>query len=236
MAGEAGVPFLSVSASEFVELFVGRGAARVRELFAEARQCAPCVVFIDELDAVGSKRGMGFNDERDQTLNQLLTELDGFDARPGVLFLAATNRADVLDPALLRPGRIARRVVVPLPDVAGRRDILAVHLRDIPLAPESRPVADLCDKLAQATPGFSGAELANVVNEAVLLAARAEEEEVSLAELLQGVQRTRFGVDGRDGGVGNSSDFGRRLNSWALSLASSRDGGNRGQQVKVRGS
>ncbi|EFJ51432.1 hypothetical protein VOLCADRAFT_87717 [Volvox carteri f. nagariensis] len=216
VAGEAGVPFFAVSASEFVELFVGRGAARIRELFAEARKAAPCVVFIDELDGVGSRRGMGYNDERDQTLNQLLTELDGFDGRPGVLFLAATNRIDVLDPALLRPGRISRKVVVPLPDVTGRAQILAVHLRGVPLEPGLEP-ATACAAVAAVTEGFSGAELANVVNEASLLAARDSREAVGLRDLQAGAQRTRYGVNGRNGGGAlGGGGLAQRLQSWVM--------------------
>ncbi|KAG2454133.1 hypothetical protein HYH02_001169 [Chlamydomonas schloesseri] len=218
VAGEAGVPFFAVSASEFVELFVGRGAARIRELFAEARKSAPCVVFIDELDGVGSKRGMGYNDERDQTLNQLLTELDGFDGRPGVLFLAATNRIDVLDPALLRPGRISRKVVVPLPDAPGRAQILAVHLRATPLEEGLEP-EQACLAVASATEGFSGAELANVVNEATLLAARDSRDSVSLRDLLQGAQRTRFGVNGRSGANAFGGALSQRLSNWLLDVA-----------------
>ena len=168
VAGEAGVPFLSVAASEFVELFVGRGAARIRELFAEARKRSPCVVFIDELDAIGGKRGAGLNEERDQTLNQLLTELDGFDGRPGVVLLAATNRPEVLDAALLRPGRLSRKVNVPLPDVDGRAAIMRVHLRNIPVEDEEFAAT----AVARLTGGMSGAELANCVNEAAFMAAR----------------------------------------------------------------
>ncbi|GLC60747.1 hypothetical protein PLESTB_001666400 [Pleodorina starrii] len=216
VAGEAGVPFFAVSASEFVELFVGRGAARIRELFAEARKAAPCVVFIDELDGVGSRRGMGYNDERDQTLNQLLTELDGFDGRPGVLFLAATNRIDVLDPALLRPGRISRKVVVPLPDTAGRAQILGVHLRSMPLEAGLEP-ATACAAVAAVTEGFSGAELANVVNEAALLAARESREEVGLRDLQAGAARTRYGVNGRSGaGAFGGGGLVQRLQSWVV--------------------
>lgn len=211
VAGEAGVPFFAVSASEFVELFVGRGAARIRELFAEARKKAPCVVFIDELDAVGGKRGIGLNEERDQTLNQLLTELDGFEARPGVLLLAATNRPDVLDSALMRPGRLSRKVVVPLPDEEARASILGVHLRRVPLASQhDRDLA--CEAVAKITSGFSGAELANVVNEAAFLAARNGSEAVGLPELVEAVQRTRFGVNGGAGGMGLGLT--QRMRGW----------------------
>ncbi|KAL4852738.1 putative inactive ATP-dependent zinc metalloprotease FTSHI 3 [Chlorella vulgaris] len=191
VAGEAGVPFFAVSASEFVEL----------ELFAEARAKAPCVVFIDELDAVGGKRGMGLNEERDQTLNQLLTELDGFEGRPGVLLLAATNRPEVLDPALMRPGRLSRKVVVPLPDEAARQAIVGVHLARVPLG--SRHERELaCEAVAKITSGFSGAELANVVNEAAFLAARTSGDAVGLPELVEAVQRTRYGVNGGGDGGG----------------------------------
>ena len=216
VAGEAGIPFIAVSASEFVEMYVGRGAARIRELFAEARKVAPCVIFIDELDAVGAKRGMGYNDERDQTLNQLLTELDGFEGRPGVLFLAATNRIDVLDPALLRPGRLSRKVVVPLPDEAGRREILRVHMRGVPTSDDEED-AETVTRLAKVTGGFSGAELANVVNEASLLATRKTQEFVSFRELLEGVQRTRYGVNGQTPGPGGR--FQQSLNNWLMNIA-----------------
>jgi cell division protease FtsH len=222
VAGEAGVPFIATSASEFVELFVGRGAQRVRELFAEARKLSPCVVFIDELDALGAKRGAGSNDERDQTLNQLLTELDGFEGRPGVLLLAATNRIDVLDPALLRPGRISRRVRVPRPDAAGRNAVLKVHLRGVPVDGGSAARADAADRLALLTEGFSGAELANVVNEAALLAARGGRDAVGLADLLEGVRRTRFGVEGGGVGAGGAAGGGgpfAALSAWLLSVA-----------------
>lgn len=209
VAGEAGTPFFSASASEFVEMYVGRGAARVRELFAEARKAAPSVVFIDELDAVGARRGMGFNEERDQTLNQLLTELDGFEGRPGVLVLAATNRPDTLDPALLRPGRLTRQVRVPLPDEVGRAEILKVHLARVPVVGTGRDEA--AEALSKLTQGCSGAELANVVNEGALMAGRKGMEHVSMAELLEGVSRTRFGVDG-----GRSS-----MPQWAQNMVQS---------------
>jgi len=217
VAGEAGVPFFAASASEFVELFVGRGAARVRDLFAEARKRAPCVVFIDELDAVGMKRGFGNNEERDQTLNQLLTELDGFEGREGVLLLAATNRPEALDPALLRPGRLSRKVVVTLPNEAGRREILGIHLRGVPLD-EDIPREEAAAVAARLTAGFSGAELANVVNEAALLAARKGADCVTIRELVEGVSRTRFGVDGRQP-VAPDSVAGR-IQEWLLDIAS----------------
>ncbi|CAL5223140.1 g5605 [Coccomyxa viridis] len=220
VAGEAGVPFFAAAASEFVELFVGRGAARIRDLFAEARKRAPCVVFIDELDAVGGRRGIGTNEERDQTLNQLLTELDGFEGRPGVLLLAATNRPEVLDPALTRPGRLSRRVVVPLPDERGRADILAVHMRVVPLAPELDR-SSACRALAKITGGFSGAELANVVNEAALLAGRKEAEVVGMSELVEATQRTRFGVNGGQASVlSGPRNWVRRLNDAVLDSVS----------------
>ena len=170
IAGEAKVPFFSISGSGFVEMFVGVGAARVRDMFEQAKKHAPCIVFIDEIDAVGRQRGAGLgggNDEREQTLNQLLVEMDGFEASAGVIVIAATNRPDVLDPALLRPGRFDRQVVVPLPDIRGRDEILKVHMRKVPLAPDVKS-----EIIARGTPGFSGADLANLVNEAALFAAR----------------------------------------------------------------
>jgi cell division protease FtsH len=170
IAGEAGVPFFSISGSDFVEMFVGVGASRVRDLFEQAKKSAPCIMFIDEIDAVGRHRGAGLgggHDEREQTLNQLLVEMDGFDPNEGVIVLAATNRPDVLDPALLRPGRFDRQVIVPQPDVRGRHEIVKVHAKKIPLADNVN-----LEVLARGTPGFSGADLANLVNEAALLAAR----------------------------------------------------------------
>lgn len=219
VAGEAGVPFFAASASEFVEMFVGRGAARIRDLFAQARKKSPCVVFIDELDAVGGKRGIGMNEERDQTLNQLLTELDGFEGRDGILFLAATNRPEVLDPALTRPGRLSRKVMVPLPDEAGRAAILAVHLRDTPL-PVETDRARLCTLVARVSRGLSGAELANVVNEAALLAGRAGKEAIDLQDLLEGVQRTRYGVNGGGSALMVGLGFRRKVQDWFISKAS----------------
>ena len=172
VAGEAGVPFFYISGSDFVEMFVGVGASRVRDMFEQAKKNAPCIIFIDEIDAVGRHRGAGLgggNDEREQTLNQLLVEMDGFDPNEGIIVIASTNRPDVLDPALLRPGRFDRQVVVPNPDVGGREKILRVHMRNVPLA------ADVDVKvIARGTPGFSGADLANLVNEAALMAARQE--------------------------------------------------------------
>jgi cell division protease FtsH len=170
IAGEAKVPFFSISGSDFVEMFVGVGAARVRDMFENAKKNAPCIIFIDEIDAVGRQRGAGLgggNDEREQTLNQLLVEMDGFEGTAGVIVIAATNRPDVLDPALLRPGRFDRQVVVPLPDIRGREQILTVHMRKVPIAPDVK-----ADIIARGTPGFSGADLANLVNEAALFAAR----------------------------------------------------------------
>ncbi|MGE4061399.1 MAG: ATP-dependent metallopeptidase FtsH/Yme1/Tma family protein, partial [Sphingomonadales bacterium] len=169
IAGEANVPFFSISGSDFVEMFVGVGASRVRDMFEQAKKNAPCIVFIDEIDAVGRHRGAGLgggNDEREQTLNQLLVEMDGFEENEGIIIIAATNRPDVLDPALLRPGRFDRQVVVPNPDVLGRERILKVHMRRVPLAPDVEAKV-----IARGTPGFSGADLANLVNEAALLAA-----------------------------------------------------------------
>jgi len=177
VAGEAGVPFFSISGSDFVEMFVGVGASRVRDMFEQAKKNAPCIIFIDEIDAVGRHRGAGLgggNDEREQTLNQLLVEMDGFESNEGIILIAATNRPDVLDPALLRPGRFDRQVVVPNPDVSGREKILRVHMKDVPLA------ADVNVKtLARGTPGFSGADLANLVNEAALMAARKDRKMVT---------------------------------------------------------
>lgn len=178
IAGEAGVPFFSISGSDFVEMFVGVGASRVRDLFVQGKKNAPCIVFIDEIDAVGRHRGAGLgggHDEREQTLNQLLVEMDGFEANEGVILIAATNRPDVLDPALLRPGRFDRRVVVPRPDVKGREGILRVHTRKVPVAPD----VDI-SVLARGTPGFAGADLENLVNEAALLAARSSKDKVDM--------------------------------------------------------
>lgn len=198
IAGEASVPFFSISGSEFIELFVGVGAARVRDLFEQAKQQAPCIVFIDELDALGKSRGgsggpfAGGNDEREQTLNQLLTEMDGFDANTGVIILAATNRPEVLDPALLRPGRFDRRVVVDRPDRLGRKAILDVHVREVKLEED----VDL-EKVAARTPGFAGADLANLVNEAALLAARSGRESVTMADFNEAIERVVAGLEKR---------------------------------------
>jgi cell division protease FtsH len=193
VAGEAGVPFFSISGSDFVEMFVGVGASRVRDLFKEAKEAAPCIVFVDELDAVGRHRGAGFgggNDEREQTLNQLLVEMDGFTANQNIILIGATNRPDVLDPALMRPGRFDRQIVVDRPDRRGRRDILAVHVKGKPLA----PAIDL-DTLAAGTPGFTGAELSNLINEAALLAARRGRTTIGQAELEEGVMRVIAGPE-----------------------------------------
>ena len=192
IAGQAGVPFFSLSASEFIEMIVGVGAARVRDLFTQAREAAPAIIFIDELDAIGRTRGsgaqLGGHDEREQTLNQILTEMDGFDSREGVIVLAATNRADVLDQALLRPGRFDRRVVVQRPDRAGRAAILKVHTKNVPLAPDVS-----LERIAAETPGLVGAELRNVVNEAALLAARKDEDAVHAEDFADALQKITLG-------------------------------------------
>ena len=192
VAGEAGVPFLSISGSDFVEMFVGVGASRVRDLFEEGKKRAPCIIFIDEIDAVGRQRGAGLgggHDEREQTLNQLLVEMDGFEVNTGVIIMAATNRPDVLDPALLRPGRFDRRVVVPSPDVKGREAILRVHCRKVPLADDVR-----LDVVAKGTPGFVGADLENLVNEAALLAARKGQDQVMMADLEEAKDKVLMGA------------------------------------------
>ncbi|MGB9807441.1 MAG: ATP-dependent zinc metalloprotease FtsH [Thermosulfidibacteraceae bacterium] len=192
IAGEAGVPFISISGSEFVEMFVGVGAARVRDLFETAKRYAPCIVFIDEIDAVGRMRGAGIgggHDEREQTLNQLLVEMDGFDTSEGVIILAATNRPDILDPALLRPGRFDRRIVLPNPDVKGRLEILKVHTRNKPLASD----IDL-SVIARGTPGFSGADLANLVNEAALIAARKGKDRIDMEDFEEAKDKVLMGV------------------------------------------
>ncbi len=195
IAGEADVPFFSISGSDFVEMFVGVGASRVRDMFEQGKKHAPCLIFIDEIDAVGRHRGHGLgggHDEREQTLNQLLVEMDGFDTTEGVIIIAATNRPDVLDPALLRPGRFDRQVTIPLPDVKGREDILRVHVRKIKLAAGS----DL-SKIARGTPGFSGAELANLINEAALLAARRGLPAVTVEEMEEARDKVRWGRERR---------------------------------------
>jgi cell division protease FtsH len=195
IAGEAGVPFFSISGSDFVEMFVGVGASRVRDLFVQGKKNAPCIIFIDEIDAVGRHRGAGLgggHDEREQTLNQLLVEMDGFEANEGVILIAATNRPDVLDPALLRPGRFDRRVVVPRPDVKGREGILQVHTRKVPLATD----VDV-SVLARATPGFAGADLENLVNEAALLAARGNKEKVDMRDFELAKDKVMMGAERR---------------------------------------
>ena len=193
IAGEAKVPFFSISGSDFVEMFVGVGASRVRDMFEQAKKHAPCIIFIDEIDAVGRKRGAGMgggNDEREQTLNQLLVEMDGFEGTEGVIVVAATNRPDVLDPALLRPGRFDRQVVVPLPDVRGREHILKVHMRKVPLGDNVKPAI-----LARGTPGFSGADLANLVNEAALFAARGDKRVVQMEEFEKAKDKIMMGAE-----------------------------------------
>ncbi|MBC7622803.1 MAG: ATP-dependent metallopeptidase FtsH/Yme1/Tma family protein [Aeromicrobium sp.] len=195
IAGEAKVPFFSISGSDFVEMFVGVGAARVRDMFEQAKKNAPCIIFIDEIDAVGRQRGAGLgggNDEREQTLNQLLVEMDGFEGTAGVIVIAATNRPDVLDPALLRPGRFDRQVVVPLPDIRGREQILTVHMRKVPIAPDVVP-----ETIARGTPGMSGADLANLVNEAALFAARAAKRLVEMEDFERAKDKIMMGTERR---------------------------------------
>jgi cell division protease FtsH len=195
IAGEANVPFFTISGSDFVEMFVGVGASRVRDMFEQGKKNAPCIIFIDEIDAVGRHRGAGLgggNDEREQTLNQLLVEMDGFEANEGVILIAATNRPDVLDPALLRPGRFDRQVVVPNPDIVGREKILKVHMRKVPLASDVDPRV-----IARGTPGFSGADLANLVNEAALMAARRGKRSVTMAEFEMAKDKVMMGAERR---------------------------------------
>ncbi|WP_018333184.1 ATP-dependent zinc metalloprotease FtsH [Actinomycetospora chiangmaiensis] len=221
VAGEAGVPFYTISGSDFVEMFVGVGASRVRDLFEQAKQNSPCIVFVDEIDAVGRHRGAGMgggHDEREQTLNQLLVEMDGFDARGGIILIAATNRPDILDPALLRPGRFDRQIPVAAPDLAGRRQILAVHGKGKPLAPD----ADL-DGLAKRTVGFSGADLANVLNEAALLTARLNQQQITGASLEESVDRVIGGparksriISEQEKKVAAYHEAGHALAAWAM--------------------
>ncbi|MFZ5590947.1 MAG: ATP-dependent zinc metalloprotease FtsH, partial [Bacillota bacterium] len=205
----AGVPFFTISGSDFVEMFVGVGASRVRDLFDQAKKNAPCIVFIDEIDAVGRQRGAGLgggHDEREQTLNQLLVEMDGFAPNEGIIIIAATNRPDILDPALLRPGRFDRQIVVDVPDLNGRKDILKVHVRGKPLAPD----VDL-DVLARRTPGFTGADLANLVNEAALLAARFNKKQIGMDELENSIERVIAGPEKKSKVI---SDKEKRLVSY----------------------
>ena len=195
IAGEAKVPFFTISGSDFVEMFVGVGASRVRDMFDQAKKQAPCIIFIDELDAVGRHRGAGLgggHDEREQTLNQMLVEMDGFEGNEGVIVIAATNRPDVLDPALLRPGRFDRQVVVPLPDIRGREAILRIHMRKVPLAKDVDPSI-----IARGTPGFSGADLANLINEAALFAARESKRKVTMEEFEQAKDKIMMGTERR---------------------------------------
>ncbi|MBT4027148.1 ATP-dependent zinc metalloprotease FtsH, partial [Desulfobacula sp.] len=193
VAGEAGVPFFTISGSDFVEMFVGVGASRVRDLFAQGKKNAPCIIFIDEIDAVGRQRGAGLgggHDEREQTLNQLLVEMDGFESNEGVILMAATNRPDVLDPALLRPGRFDRQVVVDMPDIKGREGILRVHMKKTPLANDVDPVL-----LAKGTPGFTGADLENLVNEAALLAAKRDHEKLNMKDFEDSKDKVYMGLE-----------------------------------------
>jgi cell division protease FtsH len=195
IAGEAGVPFFSISGSDFVEMFVGVGASRVRDLFEQGKKHAPCIIFIDEIDAVGRHRGAGLgggHDEREQTLNQLLVEMDGFESNEGVIIIAATNRPDVLDPAILRPGRFDRRITVSRPDVRGREGILRVHTKRVPLSPD----VDL-DTIARGTPGFAGADLENLVNEAALLAARQDKDAVAMVDFEMAKDKVYMGTERR---------------------------------------
>ncbi|WP_054622404.1 ATP-dependent zinc metalloprotease FtsH [Oryzomicrobium terrae] len=195
IAGEAKVPFFSISGSDFVEMFVGVGAARVRDMFEQAKKHAPCIIFIDEIDAVGRHRGAGLgggNDEREQTLNQLLVEMDGFEGHSGIIVIAASNRPDILDPALMRPGRFDRQVVVPLPDIRGREEILKVHMRKVPVAADIK-----ADIIARGTPGFSGADLANLVNEAALFAARANKRLVDMDDFEKAKDKIMMGAERR---------------------------------------
>ena len=209
IAGEAGVPFFSISGSDFVEMFVGVGASRVRDLFEQAKRHAPCIVFIDEIDAVGRHRGAGLgggHDEREQTLNQLLVEMDGFEANDGVIIIAATNRPDVLDPAILRPGRFDRRITVPRPDVKGRTEILKVHTRKVPLSPDVE-----LETIARGTPGFAGADLENLVNEAALLAARFDREQVTMVDFEMAKDKVLMGTERRSMVISENE---RRTTAW----------------------
>ncbi|CAI8584337.1 unnamed protein product [Vicia faba] len=215
VAGEADVPFFTVSASEFVEMFVGRGAARIRDLFSTARKNAPSIIFIDELDAVGGKRGRSFNDERDQTLNQLLTEMDGFESEMRVVVIAATNRPEVLDPALCRPGRFSRKVFVGDPDEEGRRKILGVHLKGVPLEEDANII---CQLIATLTAGLVGADLANIVNESALLAARRGSETVAREDIMEAIERAKFGINDKQLRSSKISKELSKLFPWMPSL------------------
>lgn len=209
VAGEAGVPFFSISGSDFVEMFVGVGASRVRDLFEQAKKSAPCIVFIDEIDAVGRQRGAGLgggHDEREQTLNQLLVEMDGFGANEGIIMIAATNRPDILDPALLRPGRFDRQIVVDRPDIKGRQEILKVHIKDKPISPEVE-----LGVIARRTPGFTGADLSNLVNEAALMAARKNKNKIDMPEMEEAAERVIMGPERRSRVI---SDKEKRLTAY----------------------
>ena len=209
VAGEAGVPFFSISGSDFVEMFVGVGASRVRDLFEQAKKSAPCIVFIDEIDAVGRQRGAGLgggHDEREQTLNQLLVEMDGFGANEGIIMIAATNRPDILDPALLRPGRFDRQIVVDRPDIKGRQEILKVHVKGKPISPEVE-----LGVIARRTPGFTGADLSNLVNEAALMAARKNKNKIDMPEMEEAVERVIMGPERRSRVI---SDKEKRLTAY----------------------
>ena len=209
VAGEACVPFFSISGSDFVEMFVGVGASRVRDMFEQARKVAPCLIFIDEIDAVGRSRFSGIgggHDEREQTLNALLVEMDGLETQEGVILLAATNRVDVLDPALLRPGRFDRQIVIDLPDIRGRRKILDVHAKTVKL----EPTVDL-DLIAKSTPGFSGADLANLINEAALLAARYDRKAATQQDLEEARDKVCWGRERRSRKIPERE---RRLTAW----------------------
>ena len=209
VAGEAGVPFFSISGSDFVEMFVGVGASRVRDLFDQAKKSAPCIVFIDEIDAVGRQRGAGLgggHDEREQTLNQLLVEMDGFSANEGIIMIAATNRPDILDPALLRPGRFDRQIVVDRPDIKGRTDILKVHVKGKPIGPDVN-----LDVIAQRTPGFTGADLSNLVNEAALLTARKDKKAINMPEMEEAAERVIMGPERKSRVI---SDKEKRLTAY----------------------
>ena len=209
VAGEAGVPFFSISGSDFVEMFVGVGASRVRDLFEQAKKSAPCIVFIDEIDAVGRQRGAGLgggHDEREQTLNQLLVEMDGFGANEGIIMIAATNRPDILDPALLRPGRFDRQIVVDRPDIKGRQEILKVHVKGKPISPEVE-----LGVIARRTPGFTGADLSNLVNEAALMAARKNKNKIDMPEMEEAAERVIMGPERRSRVIGDKE---KRLTAY----------------------